>query len=183
MRVAVQHNVSRHRRTCITGVGLHRRLPASSQFDLDVVGVAQDDEGTPALSIYVLNTRMRQSEWRDPNNKTALSDLGPRSSPSTCISPASAALITGAASSTRTSLCRCTAPAAGPHYRPRTGWLCLRGLRSAVRSVDRRIPPATPRLGRAVVFRERQDARTLRLTVDYAAPVNSGWRRGVEILQ
>jgi hypothetical protein len=77
MRVTLQHNVCRYRRTCITGVGLHRRLPASSQFDLDVVGVAQDDEGTPALSIYVLNTRMRQSEWRDPNNKTALSDLGP----------------------------------------------------------------------------------------------------------
>ena len=27
--------------------GLHRRLPASSKFDLDVVGVAQDDEGPP----------------------------------------------------------------------------------------------------------------------------------------
>jgi hypothetical protein len=37
-------------------------LPTSSKFDLDVVGVAQDDEGTPALSINVLNTRMRHSE-------------------------------------------------------------------------------------------------------------------------
>jgi hypothetical protein len=37
-------------------------VPASSKFDLDVVGVTQDDEGTPALSMYVLNTRMRHSE-------------------------------------------------------------------------------------------------------------------------
>ena len=73
----MQHNASRYRRACIAGVGLHRRLPASSQFDLDVVGGARDDEGTPALSMYVLNTRMRQSDQLYPNNKTALSDLGP----------------------------------------------------------------------------------------------------------
>jgi hypothetical protein len=58
------HNASNYRRAraCIPRVGLHRRLPAGSKFDLDVVGVAQHDEGTPAPSMNVLNTRMRHSE-------------------------------------------------------------------------------------------------------------------------
>jgi hypothetical protein len=37
--------------TCVhSALGIHRGLPASSKFDLDVVGVGQDDEGIPALS-------------------------------------------------------------------------------------------------------------------------------------
>lgn len=36
--------------------------PTGSQFDLDVVGVAQDDERTPAVSLDVLNARVRHAQ-------------------------------------------------------------------------------------------------------------------------
>jgi hypothetical protein len=35
-----------------------RQVPTGSQFDLNVVGVAQDDERTPAVSLDVLNARV-----------------------------------------------------------------------------------------------------------------------------
>jgi hypothetical protein len=38
------------------------RLPAGGQFDLNVVRVAQDDERTPAVSLNVLNTRVRHPQ-------------------------------------------------------------------------------------------------------------------------